>query len=168
MKITKHILPVICLLICALLLASPAMAQTNTAATNSETAALANAVSNTPESETTNDDGMSASQDNAQPIVLFGQNAELKTNDTAEAVVVIGGSAVVHGRVHDAVVVIGGNLEVDGDVGDAVVAILGNVHIKPGATIHQDAVAVMGSAATPFQSAERLTWPTARSSTARK
>jgi uncharacterized RDD family membrane protein YckC len=145
MKITKHILPVICLLICALLLASPAMAQTNTAATNSETAALANAVSNTPDSESTNDDGMSASQDNAQPIVLFGQNAELKTNDTAEAVVVIGGSAVVHGRVHDAVVVIGGNLEVDGDVGDAVVAILGNVHIKPGATIHQDAVAVMGT-----------------------
>jgi uncharacterized RDD family membrane protein YckC len=77
--------------------------------------------------------------------VLFGQNAELKTNDTAEAVVVIGGSARIHGHVHEAVVVIGGDLEVNGEVGDAVVAIFGNIHVKPGAVIHQDVVAIMGS-----------------------
>ena len=68
-----------------------------------------------------------------QPIVLFGQNAELKAGETAEAVVVIGGSAKIHGHVREAVVVIGGDLEVDGEVGEAVVAIFGNVHVKPGA-----------------------------------
>ncbi len=47
---------------------------------------------------------------NPQPIVLFGQNAELKAGDTAETVVVIGGSAAIHGQVHEAVVVIGGDL----------------------------------------------------------
>ncbi len=99
---------------------------------------------------TNDDDGTNGSSDNegpnnVQPIVLFGQNAELKTNDTAEAVVVIGGSAKIHGHVHEAVVVIGGDAEVDGEVGDAVVAIFGNIHIKPGASIHQDVVAMMGS-----------------------
>jgi uncharacterized RDD family membrane protein YckC len=80
-----------------------------------------------------------------QPIVLIGQNAELKAGDSAEAVVVIGGSAKVHGKVRDAVVVICGNLEVDGEVGDSAVAVMGNIRIKEGARIHKDAVAVMGT-----------------------
>ena len=77
-------------------------------------------------------------------VVLFGQNAELKAGETAEAVVVFGGSAKIHGKVRDAVVVIGGSAEVDGEVNDAVVAIFGNIHLKPGAVIHHDTVAVMG------------------------
>jgi hypothetical protein len=154
MKTIKRILPVLCLSICTLLLALPAMAQeTNNqpTPTNSETAALTDTVSNAPaltatnEDADTNDSPDSEGPNNVQPIVLFGQNAELKAGDTAEAVVVIGGSATIHGHVRDAVVVIGGNLEVDGEVGDAVVAVFGNVHVKPGATIHQDAVAVMGT-----------------------
>jgi uncharacterized RDD family membrane protein YckC len=80
-----------------------------------------------------------------QPIVMFGQDVELKAGDAAEAVVVIGGSAKVHGKVRQAVVTIGGNSEVDGDVGDAVVAVMGDVHIKSGARIHRDAVAVLGT-----------------------
>jgi uncharacterized RDD family membrane protein YckC len=80
-----------------------------------------------------------------QPIVLMGQNAELKAGDSAEAVVVIGGSAKVHGSVREAAVVILGDLEVDGEVGDAVVAVMGNIHLKPGARVRRDAVAVMGT-----------------------
>ena len=155
MKITKQILPAFCLLICGLLLSPSVMAQENdNPPTNAETAALAGPDSNAPApaaaNESAPDKTEPASPDdenrgNPQPIVLFGQNAELNADDTAEAVVVIGGSAIIHGHVRQAVVVIGGDLEVDGDVGQAVVAVFGNVHIKPGAEIHQDAVAVMGT-----------------------
>jgi uncharacterized RDD family membrane protein YckC len=153
MKTTKKILPVLCLSICTLLLVTPVMAQeTNSppTQTNAETATVTETDSNTPALTETNDAATNESSDNegpnnVQPIVLFGQNAELKTNETAEAVVVIGGSAKIHGHVREAVVVIGGNLEVDGEVGEAVVAVFGNVHVKPGAVIHQDAVAVLGT-----------------------
>ena len=77
--------------------------------------------------------------------VVRTERTELKAGETAEAVVVIGGSAKIHGHVRDAVVVIGGDLEVDSEVDDAVVAIFGNVHVKPGAVIQQDAVAVLGN-----------------------
>jgi uncharacterized RDD family membrane protein YckC len=154
MKTTKRLLPVFCLSICTLLLALPVMAQETNyppTPTNSETAALTDTVSNAPvlmvtnEDADTNENPESEGPNNVQPIVLFGQNAELKAGETAEAVVVIGGSAKIHGHVHEAVVVIGGDLEVDGEVGDAVVAIFGNVHVKPRANIHQDVVAIMGS-----------------------
>ena len=82
---------------------------------------------------------------NAQPIVMFGQDVEVKPWESAEVVVVIGGSAKVHGKVKEAVVTIGGSSEVDGEVGEAVVAVMGNVHLKPGARVHEDAVAVMGT-----------------------
>jgi uncharacterized RDD family membrane protein YckC/cytoskeletal protein CcmA (bactofilin family) len=79
------------------------------------------------------------------PLVVVGRDAELKADETAEVVVVIGGSAKVHGKVREGVVVIGGDLEVDGDVGNTVVVVLGDVKAKPGANLHQDVVAVMGS-----------------------
>jgi uncharacterized RDD family membrane protein YckC len=82
---------------------------------------------------------------NREAVVVFGKNAELKTNETAEAVVVIGGSAKVAGKVRDAVVTIGGDAEVDGEVGDAVVAVFGSVKIKPGAVVHNQVVAVGGT-----------------------
>jgi uncharacterized RDD family membrane protein YckC len=154
MKTTKPVLPVLCLSICMLLPALLAGAQeTNNppTATNSEAAGLTGTISNAPSLTTSNEDAAASDSPNnegrndVQPIVLFGQNAELKAGETAEAVVVIGGSATIHGHVRDAVVVIGGDLEVDGQVGDAAVAIFGNVHVKPGGTIHQDAVAVMGT-----------------------
>lgn len=80
----------------------------------------------------------------SEAIVIMGQDVELKTNETAEAVVVIGGSARIHGKVRDAVVAIGGNIEVDGEVGEAAVAVMGNIKAEPGAKIHGDAVAVGG------------------------
>ncbi len=151
MKTTKHILPVLFLSICALLIAPRSTAQeTDNSPTNSEPAAISETVSNATELEATNDAEAMASSDgevpnNTHPIVLFGQNAELKTNEITQAVVVVGGSAKIHGHVQEAVVVIGGDVEVDGEVGDAVVAIFGNVHFKPGAKIRNDVVAMMGA-----------------------
>ncbi len=77
-------------------------------------------------------------------IVKIGRAVDLKRGDTAETVVVIGGSATIHGEVHDALVVIGGNAEVDGQVGNEVVDILGDLQVGRGAQIHGDAVAVGG------------------------
>ncbi len=133
--------------------------QTNAAAdaqmsapTNSPDGGQTPAVSNTPASSAassvTNEAATNQEDENRgqpQPIVMFGQNVELKAGDTADVVVVIGGSAKVHGKVRQAVVTIGGSSEVDGEVGEAVVAVMGNVHLKPGANIHEDAVAVMGT-----------------------
>ena len=133
--------------------------QTNAAAdaqmsapTNSPDGGQTPAVSNTPASSAassvTNEAATNQEHENRgqpQPIVMFGQNVELKAGDTADVVVVIGGSAKVHGKVRQAVVTIGGSSEVDGEVGEAVVAVMGNVHLKPGANIHEDAVAVMGT-----------------------
>ena len=79
------------------------------------------------------------------PLVAIAENAELKADETAQIVVVIGGSAKVHGKVREGVVVIGGNLEVDGEVGDAVVVVLGNVKVNAGADLRRDVVAVMGA-----------------------
>jgi uncharacterized RDD family membrane protein YckC len=79
------------------------------------------------------------------PLVVFGQNVEVKAGETTEAVVVIGGSVKVHGKVTDAVVVIGGRAEISGEVGDAVVSVFGDVQLTPSARIHGDAVAVCGN-----------------------
>lgn len=79
-----------------------------------------------------------------QAVVSFGSDAVLNAEDSAEAVVAIGGSAKADGKVRDAVVAIFGNVEVGGQVHDAAVAILGNVTVKPGAKVHGDVVAIGG------------------------
>lgn len=79
-------------------------------------------------------------------VVTFGKTAGLKTNETADAVVAIGGSATAQGKVRDAVVAIGGDITIDGaEVGDAVVAVLGNIKILPGSIVHGEVVAVGGT-----------------------
>jgi len=78
-------------------------------------------------------------------VVVFGKDALVKSNETADAVVAIGGNATVHGIVRDAVVAIGGDVEVTGEVGQAVVAVLGSVKVGSNAVIKGDAVAVGGN-----------------------
>jgi uncharacterized RDD family membrane protein YckC len=98
---------------------------------------------------TTNQTGTSSSRRGGYdrgPLVVVGHDVVLKAGDTAEAVVVIGGSAKIHGKVRDAAVVIFGDLEVDGEVADAAVAVLGNIKVGPTARIHGDVVAVGGTA----------------------
>ncbi|HXI72918.1 MAG TPA: RDD family protein [Verrucomicrobiae bacterium] len=153
MNIKKQIFPVLGCLIYSLLLAPPVSAQeTTNPPASSEAAALTNTATNGTGPQATNEVVANKTVrssperwNHAQPLVLIGQDADLKAGDAAETVVVIGGSARIHGHVHEAVVVIGGDLEVDGDVGDAVVAIFGNVHLNQGASIRRDAVAVLGS-----------------------
>lgn len=84
---------------------------------------------------------------NRDAVVVFGRNVILKSNESADAIVVIGGSAKVYGTVREAIVTIGGNILVDGNVGEAVVAVLGNVQLSTNATVGQDVVAVFGDVA---------------------
>jgi uncharacterized RDD family membrane protein YckC len=69
---------------------------------------------------------------------------ELAAEDTADAVVAIGGSVTIHGKVTGAAVAIAGNVTVKGEVGDAAVAVLGDVNVEPDAAVRGDAVAVGG------------------------
>lgn len=80
-----------------------------------------------------------------EPIVMFGQDAVLKANETVETVVVIGGSARIEGKVTDAAVVIGGNLDITGEVGDAAVAVMGAIKLGPTAKVRGDVVSVGGT-----------------------
>ncbi len=78
------------------------------------------------------------------PLVSIGHDVELKAGETAESVVVIGGSAKIHGKVQDAAVAIWGDLDIDGEVGDSAVTVLGDLRVRPGGKIHDEAVAVGG------------------------
>ncbi len=80
-------------------------------------------------------------------MVLFGEDADLKANETAEVVVVIGGSARVQGKVMGPVVAIGGDVNIDGTVGEAAVAVLGSIRLGPAARVSGDAVSVGGKVA---------------------
>ena len=79
------------------------------------------------------------------PIVVFGKNVTLDADESAETVVVIGGSAIIHGDVPDSVVAIGGDITLDGNVSDVVVAVFGNVTLQPKARVGDNAVAVAGT-----------------------
>jgi uncharacterized RDD family membrane protein YckC len=78
------------------------------------------------------------------PLVVIGRDAEVKPGEAVEAMVVIGASGKVHGRVRECAVVIGGDLDIDGQIGDAAVAILGNISAHKGARVRGDTVAVGG------------------------
>ena len=79
-----------------------------------------------------------------EPIVVIGDSYVLKSGESAETVVVIGGSAQIHGKVAEDVVVIGGSITVDGEVGGDAVAVLGGITLLDEAKIAGDAVAVGG------------------------
>jgi uncharacterized RDD family membrane protein YckC len=80
-----------------------------------------------------------------EPLVAFGQNVEVKSGDTKQTVVVIGGSAKVDGKVTDAVVVIGGTAEISGEVGNNVVGVCAGLRLLPGAQVLGNTVAVCGN-----------------------
>lgn len=105
-----------------------------------ETAESSEAVSPTAEQVGTNAPAIHRSA-----IVMVGRDVVLNADETAEAVVVIGGSALISGRVTESVVVIGGDVDVEGEVRDTVVAILGTVRLKNGAVV-REVVSVGGSA----------------------
>ena len=114
---------------------------TSDAGTNSQVV-----VEDSEKSSTEGDDRYSRIRHDA--IVKFRSDAVLRTNDSAEAVVAIGSSARVHGKVREAVVAVGGDIEIDGEAHD-VVAVLGGIKVHPGAKISGDVVCVGGSLDLP-------------------
>ncbi len=79
-----------------------------------------------------------------ESVVSIGKNVELKAGDSAQVVVVIGGSAIINGKVRETVTVVGGDAEINGEVGQEVVAVMGNVKVGPQARLYREIVAVGG------------------------
>src|ERR1043165_9275010 len=97
-----------------------------------------------------------------EAVVAVRKNAELKSDDWADTVVAVGGSATALGRVREVVVAIAGDVTVEnqangavavlgdvtvgpaGRIRDEIVAIGGNVTIRKGARVHRDVTAVGG------------------------
>ncbi len=80
-----------------------------------------------------------------QPMVLFGQNAELKAVIRRKWWWSSAARRKFTGKSKKLWWPSAENVEVDGNVGDAVVGVMGNVHLNPGAKIRKDAVAVLGT-----------------------
>lgn len=80
-----------------------------------------------------------------EQLVAIGKDLELSAEDTAGEVVVVGGTAKIHGRVAEDVVVVGGDVVIDNEVGGDVVAVLGDVHIGPKARIRGQLIAIGGT-----------------------
>ena len=80
-----------------------------------------------------------------EQLVSFGKDVELDASDSAGEVIVIGGSAKIHGTVNREVVVIGGDLQMDGHVSNDVVVVLGNAVLGSNAYIAGDFVTVGGT-----------------------
>jgi uncharacterized RDD family membrane protein YckC len=99
--------------------------------------------SNTAASTVITDEPVHLTGIHHEVIFSFGHDVELKAGDTAEAVVVIFGSAKIDGKVHDATVAVWGNLDIEGETQDAV-AVMGNLKAGPHARIHNDVVTVGG------------------------
>jgi uncharacterized RDD family membrane protein YckC len=78
------------------------------------------------------------------PVLKINRNFTLKSGDSAEVVVVIGGDATIDGSVADVVVSVLGNVEVNGTVGDEVISVLGSVKAGKGARIGGGVVSVGG------------------------
>ena len=64
-------------------------------------------------------------------VFAIGHDAEVKADEFAETVVVIGGTATIHGRCKECVT-IGGDIKVDGEVQHSTVAVLGGIKVGPG------------------------------------
>jgi uncharacterized RDD family membrane protein YckC len=75
-------------------------------------------------------------------IVNFGENAYLGKDESAEALVTVGGSATSEGEVSESVVAVFGNAHVSGSVADEAVAVFGDLYVD--GTVGSEAVAIMG------------------------
>ncbi len=80
-----------------------------------------------------------------EELVAIGKDVELKAEDSAGEVVVIGGSAKIHGKVDGDVVVVGGDVAIDGRVGGQVVNVMGNAWVGSKGKIVGELVTVGGT-----------------------
>ena len=78
-------------------------------------------------------------------VVQFGHSEVLPAGETANDMVVIGGSTTALGKVLQDLVAIFGNVMVSQEAGGDAVAVLGNVKLGTNAVVHGDTVAVLGN-----------------------
>ena len=78
-------------------------------------------------------------------VVVIGRSTVLPAGETANDMVVIGGSATALGRVRGDLVSIFGNVTLSNEASGDVVAVLGNVKLATNAVVHGDTVAVLGN-----------------------
>lgn len=83
--------------------------------------------------------------DSNHDLVTFGRSVELPADQTANDMVVIGGSATALGKVRQDLVAIFGNATVGNEVDGDAVAVIGNVRLETNAVVHGDTVAVLGN-----------------------
>lgn len=82
---------------------------------------------------------------NRPAVVVIGRDAELAADDSTDAVVVVGGSAVIRGKVRDATVAVGGDITLkEGAEVNEAVAVLGGIKAESGSRIRGQAVSVGG------------------------
>lgn len=125
----------------------PSAAGTNATRLRGVMAEAPDQAANDPSADATNAEpaqDVSSGAADRGPLVSIGHDVELKAGESAECVVVIFGSAKVHGKVRDAAVAVFGDLEIDGEVGDAAVVVLGDLRALPGARLRGETVAVGG------------------------
>jgi len=78
-------------------------------------------------------------------VVVIGRSTVLPAGETANDMVVIGGSATALGRVRGDMVSIFGNVTLSNEASGDVVAVLGNVKLATNAVVHGDTVSVLGN-----------------------
>jgi len=108
---------------------------------------------NPPPAEKTNSAGPAAvqpgnrqhSESPPHDLVVIGRSTVLTADETANDMVVIGGSATALGRVRGDLVSIFGNITLSNEASGDVVAVLGNVKLATNAVVHGDTVAVLGN-----------------------
>ncbi len=77
-------------------------------------------------------------------IVAIGQDVHLRTNEVSRDLVVIGGNAIVDGRVDGDVVVVFGRAKINGKVRGALTSVFSETGLGPRADIRREAVIVGG------------------------
>ena len=114
-------------------------------ATNPPAAARDAGETNSAAAEAGNPGDQQGSGNSNHDMVVFCRSAELSAGETAQDMVVIGGSATALGRVEQDIVAIFGNVMVDKEAGGDAVAVIGNIKLGTNAVVHGDTVAVLGN-----------------------
>ena len=115
-----------------------AAAQTNEPTTSVPT-------TNSVVAETAQPNHRQHSNNDSHDMVVIGRSSVLPAGETANDMVVIGGSATALGKVRGDLVSIFGNVTLSNDASGDVVAVLGNVKLATNAVVHGDTVAVLGN-----------------------
>ena len=114
-------------------------------ATNPPPAALNAGEKNSAGAEAEHPGDRQHSDNSNHDMVVFCRSVELPAGETADDMVVIGGSATALGRVRQDIVAIFGNVMVGDEAGGDAVAVIGNIKLGTNAVVHGDTVAVLGN-----------------------